>query len=137
MNLGVNGVSNGADAAGIASHLSGTIANCWNAVKVNGTGNNGGLAAVVSGGKIINSANYAKVSGTGNVGAVAGKVTNAEISDVYYTYYSADKNIGSIDNSSSVDTMRFASSPTMCPTEEEKPWALSRATTSCSFSTRG
>ncbi len=120
MNLGVNGVSNGADAAGIASHLSGTIANCWNAVKVNGTGNNGGLAAVVSGGKIINSANYAKVSGTGNVGAVAGKVTNAEISDVYYTYYSADKNIGSIDNSSSVDTMRFASSPTMCPTEEEK-----------------
>ena len=80
MNLGVNGVSNGADAAGIASTLSGKIVNCWSAVRVNGTGNNGGLAAIVTGGKIINSANYGKVSGTGNVGAIAGKVTNAEIS---------------------------------------------------------
>ena len=120
MNLGVNGVSHDANAAGIASVLSGKIVNCWSAVKVSGTDNNGGLAAVVSGGKIINSANYGKVSGTGNVGAIAGKVNNAEIECAYYTYYSADKNIGSIDSSSTVDTLRFASSPTMCPTEEEK-----------------
>ncbi len=120
MNLGVNGVSNGADAAGIASHLSGTIANCWSAVRVNGTGSSGGIAAIVSGGRIVNSANYGKVSGTGVAGAVAGRVTASEISDVYYTYYSADKNVGASDAASSIDTMRFASSPTMCPTEEEK-----------------
>lgn len=120
MNLGVNGVSNGADAAGIASVLSGKIVNCWSAVRVNGTGNNGGLAAIVNGGRIINSANYGKVSGTGNIGAVAGKVTNAEISCVYHTYYSADSDIGSKDSASRIDTMRFASSPTMCPTETEK-----------------
>lgn len=120
MNLGVNGAANGADAAGIASYNAGTIANCWSAVRVNGTGNNGGIAAVVEGGKIINCANYGKVGGTGNVGAIAGKISSAEISNAYYTYYSCDKNVGSADATSSVDTMRFASSPTMCPTEEEK-----------------
>ena len=120
MNLGVNGVSNGADAAGIASTLSGKIVNCWSSVRVNGTGNNGGIAAIVSGGRIINCTNYGKVSGTGNIGAIAGKVTSAEISCAYYTYYSADSDIGSRDDGSSVDTMRFASSPTMCPTEAEK-----------------
>ncbi len=120
MNLGVNGVSNGADAAGIASVLSGKIVNCWSSVRVNGTGNNGGIAAIVNGGKIINSTNYGKVSGTGNIGAIAGKVTVAEISCAYYTYYSADSDVGSSDAASSLDTMRFASSPTMCPTEAEK-----------------
>ena len=120
MNLGVNGVSNGADAAGIASTLSGKLVNCWSAVRVNGTGNNGGLAAIVNGGKIINCTNYGTVSGSGSVGAIAGKVTGAEISCAYYTYYSADEVVGSRDSASSIDSMRFASSPTMCPTETEK-----------------
>ncbi len=120
MNLGVNGVSNGADAAGVASTLSGKVVNCWSAVNVNGTGNNGGIAAVVSGGKIINCTNYGTVAGSGNVGAIAGQISRAEISCAYYTYYSADKNVGKSDTFSSVDTMRFASSPTVCPTEAKK-----------------
>lgn len=122
MNLGVNGVSNGANAAGIASTLSGKIVNCWSAVKVGGTGNNGGLAAIVTGGKIINSANYGSVSGTGNVGAIAGRVANAQIECAYYAYNSADNNgsVGSRDAASSIDTLRFSSSPTVCLTEKEK-----------------
>ena len=104
MNLGVNGVSNGANAAGIASTLSGKIVNCWSAVKVGGTGNNGGLAAIVTGGKIINSANYGSVSGTGNVGAIAGRVANAQIECAYYAYNSADNN-GSVGNKDAASSM--------------------------------
>lgn len=76
----------------------------------------------VTGGKIINSANYGSVSGTGNVGATAGRVANARIECAYYAYNSADNNgsVGSRDAASSIDTLRFSSSPTVCLTEKEK-----------------
>ena len=115
-NLGITGsISGGKNAAGFAANLNGRISNCWCNVVVNGTSNIGGIAANSMGAVIENCCNYGKISG----GGIAGKIIDTKIDNCYYAYYTADCAVSSMDSTSSADIHRFASSPTMCITEEE------------------